>query len=455
MHEFRRSYQRGVNSQGLTSRTLLANFTPVSCTPGPAFLPIAQDRFQSIPRGAKVAPMTISSGRVRGIAVAYIWSIGFWLTLAMVNTLQERLSDLIDPDTPAGLQMHLSQALLLVSVRYISFALLTPPIFYLVRRFAVSWEKPLRRIGLYVLGAIPFVLLYASIRWTLAPIWSFRIGQFVPRTMHTFVGIVTGTLGIQISVYVALVVAAHAYEYFVRVKSHDLEQAELQQALAASELQALKSQIQPHFLFNTLHGISTLIDADRVRAKAMVLKLSSLLRTTVQHGSSDLITLHDELEFIDSYLDLEKMRLGSRLLVHREIDPATTNFLLPQLILQPLVENAVVHGIACARDGGWLEISAKLKSESGAVGAGFAPPSFSKDQPPSLEIIIRNSVAGRSESGTGLGLKNTEARLKYLYSGEASCNFSLEDNVATAILNFPIFISATAPAVAASVLIST
>jgi two-component system LytT family sensor kinase len=152
----------------------------------------------------------------------------------------------------------------------------------------------------------------------------------------------------------------------------------------------------------------------------MVLKLSNLLRTALQYGNSDLITLDEELKFGESYLDIEKMRLSGRLELRWKIQPNTRQLLIPQLILQPLVENAIVHGIACSREGGWLEITSR-RSEG------------------LIELNIRNSIRGKDQSGLGLGLRNTKVRLKYLYSDEALFSFVVgEDRVATATLLLPV-----------------
>jgi two-component system LytT family response regulator len=199
--------------------------------------------------------------------------------------------------------------------------------------------------------------------------------------------------------------------------------AELEQALAASGLQALKSQLHPHFLFNTLHGISALIGIDPDRARALVVKLSSLLRTALEYGNSDLITLDEELKFVEDCLDLEKMCLENRLELRWRISPDTRSVLVPQLILQPLVENAILHSVACCREGGWIEVTSRL-----AVAV--------------LQIEIRNSVGGKRQDGTGLGLQNTTARLKCLYSNEATFSFDLgTSGVATSTLALPAFSS--------------
>jgi two-component system LytT family sensor kinase len=132
-----------------------------------------------------------------------------------------------------------------------------------------------------------------------------------------------------------------------------------------------------------------------------------------------LIPLQEELKFAGEYLDIEQMRFGSRLSVTRSIDPGTLRCLVPQLILLPLVENAVRHGVASSRENGWVEI-ASTASDRG------------------LELRIRNSVGGNRPKGSGVGLRNTKARLNFLYSNEASVSFGVDaDQTATATILLP------------------
>jgi LytS/YehU family sensor histidine kinase len=129
--------------------------------------------------------------------------------------------------------------------------------------------------------------------------------------------------------------------------------------------------------------------------------------------------LREELTFVREYLDLETMRLGARLTIAWSIDPTTQQILVPQLVLQPLVENAIRHGIACSRDGGWLEITSQKRESS-------------------LELCIRNSVGGKRTPGIGVGLRNTDARLRNLYSDEAKFSFvETADHVAIATIVLP------------------
>jgi LytS/YehU family sensor histidine kinase len=245
--------------------------------------------------------------------------------------------------------------------------------------------------------------------------------QFTHRTLHSLVGNIH-QFSFQIWCYLAILVAAHAYYAFSRAKAEELERSELQQALAVSELQMLKSQLHPHYLFNTLHGIATLIDSDRAKAKASVLKLSKLLRTSLEYGNSDLISFAEELKFVRSYLELEQMRLRDRLQILWDVDSETRETLVPQLILQPLVENAVLHGISCCREGGWIQIVSRKIGDR-------------------VELEVRNSVGGKSQDGLGLGHRNTTARIKHLYATEGTFVFRIgPDDVAVATVAFPGFL---------------
>lgn len=366
--------------------------------------------------------------RVQPVLRAYAISIGLWTLLSLLAGWNYRIFDQ---------QLHIDSSLrgmiYLAESRGLAYALLTPMIFYVVRRHPLGLRQSAWPLIFYTLGLIPFMLSYSVIRWAVLPTWDPGLQQYVPRSTSGPLAWLYSGFADQITIYIAIVVAAHAYEYFDRARKQKIENYEYQQALAVSELQALKMQLHPHFLFNTLHGISTLIDTDQDNAKAMVVKLSGLLRTALRYSGADLISLHEELNFIREYLDLESMRLGPRLKVQWFIDPAAEPMLVPQMILQPLVENAIQHGVAGQRGDGWIELLALKTSNS-------------------LELKIRNSTAGGRPEGTAVGLRNTEARLKHLYADEASMSFVIgDDNVAVTVLKFPA-LGANPPAAETAVL---
>jgi two-component system, LytTR family, sensor kinase len=352
--------------------------------------------------------------KARKIGRAYLWSILLWAWFAPLMAGQEKVRLLAD-----GIHIPFWKMLLIAAAWCMTAATLAPPIFYIVRRYPIS--RPIRweRVAGYLLGAIPYLLVSVCVRSLLLPPWDPNTGEFTSRTFETYVNNAR-LFATQTWDYLVVLVAAHAYEYFTRARNEELERAKLQQALAESELQALKSQLQPHFLFNTLNGISALIEVDKARARAMVVKLSNLLRTVLQDGTADLIPLEEELKFAEAYLDIEKMRLDERLQIRWKIPPDTRHLLVPPLILQPLVENAISHGVACSREGGWLEIAMERDDKR-------------------MELSVRNSVRGKGTPGSGLGLQNTKARLNYLYGEEARLDFKVgDDGIATARLLMPV-----------------
>ncbi|HEX5228179.1 MAG TPA: histidine kinase, partial [Bryobacteraceae bacterium] len=174
-----------------------------------------------------------------------------------------------------------------------------------------------------------------------------------------------------------------------------------------SELKALKAQINPHFLFNSLNSISALTTVDGERARDMCIKLSDFLRTTLKLGEKQRISLADEIALAKAYLDVERVRFGARLRVEIDADSACEHCIVPSLVLQPLVENAVKHGIAGLVDGGTIRIEARC-------GAGR------------LQLGITNEYDSESPASVrhGLGLRNVRERLRAIYENTARLDTS-------------------------------
>jgi hypothetical protein len=350
---------------------------------------------------------------IRRIAQAYLMAITFWCGFAVLMGLQYR------PPDRHNFWPSLASLLVEAVLRGFALAFWTPPIFYLVGKYLGFSKNRFRYVLLWSLGAVPFVLLHTSIFCLLVPPYDDALQKYVARSFDSWLAMIRNGFADEMFIYTAIVVAAHAYEYLRRLRRQERERYEYQQALAASELQALKMQLHPHFLFNTLNGIATLVDGNPQNARAMIIKLSTLLRTALDRDSSDLIPLQDELKFAGEYLDLEKMRFGDRLKIEWLVASETSRLLVPPMILQTLVENAIRHGVAPSREGGWIEIAASTCNGM-------------------LDIQVRNSVSAKTSIGTGVGLRNAEARLKYLYSGDASLHLTVaEDRTATASLALP------------------
>ena len=220
---------------------------------------------------------------------------------------------------------------------------------------------------------------------------------------------------VTMGVLLYLLAVALFYVLLAQEASREAEQREAQARMLArdAELRALKAQVNPHFLFNSLHSISALTSSDPKRAREMCIALADFLRATLGLGEKELIPLEEELSLIHSFLAVEKIRFGARLKMEEQIDPGVLNCMVPPLILQPLVENAVVHGIANLTDGGWIQLR---------VGALHG----SNDANLSIEVENRFDPEAPTRRKSGVGLANVRQRLDTRYGTNAS--FSVDKN---------------------------
>jgi LytS/YehU family sensor histidine kinase len=217
------------------------------------------------------------------------------------------------------------------------------------------------------------------------------------------------------ALYLAFAMLRHRYQ-------SELRQAQLGEALQAAELRLLKSQLNPHFLFNALNGLRSLIADEPTRARDAVTQLARTLRYTIASGDEDLLSLERELEMVDDYLALEALRLDERLRVEREIDPAARSARIPAMLLQTLVENAIKHGIAPLKEGGTLRISAQVMERELV-----------------LQVVNPRPADNSSSSSEGVGLRNSSARLRLLFGARASLKLDLsQPGEATAEVRLPV-----------------
>jgi LytS/YehU family sensor histidine kinase len=206
--------------------------------------------------------------------------------------------------------------------------------------------------------------------------------------------------------YGLLLGIAHLGLYYRRYREREQAAEQLARGLTEARLQALKMQLQPHFLFNTLNAISALIPAEAKAAKRMLARLGDLLRITLEHEETQEVTLREELAFLEPYLEIEQARLGDRLTVVMKIAPETLDARVPHLILQPLVENAVRHGIAARIEPGRVDISASRGPDDRFLQLEIKDDGRGVDR--------ENEVRTRK----GVGLSNIRSRLEQLYGSE-------------------------------------
>jgi len=280
-----------------------------------------------------------------------------------------------------------------------SWSALTPLILHLVDRFPLQRGKFLRSIGIHASAAPFFFILSSAIsviayRLILGPYPGSR-SLFDSFRSVVIRGFLPGPL-----FYWLIIGVNQAIDYYRRYRDRELLASNLETRLVEAQLDALRMQLHPHFLFNTLNSVSVLMRRDIDAADRMLLQLSNLLRATLARNAAHEITLRQELEILERYLEIEQIRFQDRLTVRKRIDPSALEALVPQLFFQPLVENAIRHGIADRETGGEIDIRAEC--QNGMVYLEV------RDNGPGLNISHRNFIEG-------VGLSNTRSRLERLY----------------------------------------
>lgn len=249
-------------------------------------------------------------------------------------------------------------------------------------------------------GAV-FCVMHITL-WAVS-MWWVRGQQGVLPPSEDFQTAVLSSLGSAFTIYLAIVAGGYAFNYYRALRERELDSIHLESRLVEARLHALQGQLQPHFLFNTLHAISALMEEDIQAARRMMSNLSSLLRFSLDHNPGREIPLEKELQVLRQYLEIQKTRFGDRLTVESTVEPEALGCSVPYLIFQPLVENAIRHGLEPRRGSCHLEIAASVDDGR-------------------LSLTVRDDGAGlgKREIEEGVGLSNTRERLGSLYGEEAT-----------------------------------
>ena len=344
-----------------------------------------------------------------------IWAVSFgvWSLVAFAATLT--IYKLYrSTDSPMSFMSTLGWEF----CQILTYAPLTPFAFAFATRFPMRRENWVSRSLLYLGAGLVFALAHIALRamtpyayWDLkhrefaSAIWDSHAHMFKAQwpvlQKQFFSGVVDDITG----TFVPIVLVAHAVSYYRRFRERELRAAQLEGQLAKARLQTLKSQLQPHFLFNTLHSISSLMLTDVQAADRMMTRLGDLLRMSLEAASTQITTVSRELQFLNCYLEIEKVRFAERLNVTLDIAPEALDASVPHLLLQPLVDNAVKHGISKLSAGGEIRIIATVQDGE-------------------LQLEIRDNGPGFGKEGTlpasGLGLRITRERLESLYGQDQS-----------------------------------
>jgi two-component system, LytTR family, sensor kinase len=291
--------------------------------------------------------------------------------------------------------------LLALNVTYwYAWAVLVPGIIWLARRYPFGRHTWGRALAIHAAGVVAFTFMHTVL----------TIGMRVPiqdafgkpaNFAADFRELFFLYFDWEMMTYWAVVGLSHAIDFHNQAQERELTTAQLQTRLLEASLQSLQRQLHPHFLFNTLHTISALMHRDIEAADAMLAQLSDLLRLTLERVGTQEVALKEELDFLEKYLEIEQTRFGERLQVRLNIDPDTLDAAVPNFLLQPLVENAVRHGIAQKVGGGRVDITAERQGSE-------------------LLLVVRDTGPGLSPAkldalNTGVGLANTRSRLQHLF----------------------------------------
>jgi two-component system, LytTR family, sensor kinase len=292
------------------------------------------------------------------------------------------------------------------------WALLTPALIGFARRFRIERGRVIRNSLIHI-----FVSLFLSVM-TIVGFNTLSNYLLVPPaerrlTLEGLLFAIYTYFDYYILIYWLILMICHAFDYYSRYREGELRASQLQAQLAQAELQALKMQLHPHFLFNTLHSISALQLKDIAAANRMIARLGDFLRLTLDNSGAQEVSLQKELEFLKCYLEIERIRFQDRLTVNMEVEPQTLDARVPNLILQPIVENAIKHGISPRAAPGRIDI--RVKRNNGLL---------------QLEVEDNGRGIGGNARGAkiikeGLGLSNTRARLDQLYG--TSYRFDLQN----------------------------
>ena len=284
------------------------------------------------------------------------------------------------------------------------WAALTPAVLFLAYRFPIVRDRWLRNLLIHLFASV--VIGFGTrvlhdvmfIHFLADPTRSFSLVKLL---LNVYLIFDYGAM-----IYWLIVLVTYVFDYYSRYRGGEIKATQLEAQLAHSQLQALKMQLQPHFLFNTLHSISALVYKDAAAADKMIARLGDFLRLTLENAGTQEVSLQQELEFLKCYLDIERIRFRDRLTVRFKIEPQALDARLPNLILQPIVENAIKHGIAPRTSAGQIEIEAIRHN-------GF------------LHVQVTDNGPGLQSNGNngkilkeGVGLANTQARLQQLYGSD-------------------------------------
>jgi two-component system LytT family sensor kinase len=330
----------------------------------------------------------------------------FWVMMAVISSFQTYYYFSTMASSPPAYR-----AVFLASLFSLFWAAVTPLVFLLARLFPIERSSIFIHLPLHIFFSL-MVGISVRLVFLLSQMVIPQIRPLRPITFEIMLQDIVTSFDYQAMVYWVMLAIHQGALYYRKYQEGRLLAVQLEAQLAQAQLSGLRMQLQPHFLFNTLHVINSLMYESKDRASEMIVRLSEFLRLSLDNTGEQEVSLSREIDFIERYLEIERVRFEERLEVDYELDTKALDCLVPNLLLQPLVENAIKHGISKLTAGGRLLIGANLRNQSLFIFVANSGPLLSSDP-------LRAQEDG-SQQRRGIGLANTSARLRALY-GEAHC----------------------------------
>lgn len=352
--------------------------------------------------------LSLVSPKVKAILyVAFGWGLILLLSTTSIHVSSEK----------RGLDAWLKTFTLLMTSHLI-WLVMIPLIWKLAQRFPFEAQYWKTCILKYFLLGLATSFLFAALQDVLLGLMG-KSHIFSSSLPHILQSHLLKSLPVALIVYCAILGTCLMVQNWKNTQDQKLQMSEMAHLLSQAKLSALKMQLHPHFLFNALNTISSYVERDPRATRTMIARLSELLRLSLNQEEKQWVTMEQELHFLQVYLDIEQVRMQERLTVVKHIDDDIRNALVPTLLLQPLVENAIRHGLNKKVVGGSIVITAH---KSGSL----------------LHLSICDNGPGLRMDGkdiweSGIGLKNTRMRLKHLYDAHASINIASEPNKGTEV----------------------
>ena len=345
-------------------------------------------------------------GRTPGWSASW-WIAGFlgWTALALLSVLQYAVRNWY-----RGQPIQWASVSTFLVADWYTCGVFIPLLVVVTRRWPVDRRHLATRLPMHV------ALLIAASLGKLA--LDLPVQQMLGiASDRTFAASIAGAGITEVIAFACVAAALHAIEFYRRYRERETQALQLQARLSDAQLRALRAQLNPHFLFNTLNAATTLLHRDPHAADAMLTRLGDLLRITLRFDPEHETPLREEMELLDRYLAIMQVRFSDRVTIRREIDPGVADAPVPSFILQPLLENAFEHGVAKLQRRGTIEIAARAHGRTLVLSVRDDGPGAASDRGNHGE---RHDGTASTANGNGVGLTNTRTRLSELYGDAGS-----------------------------------